>query len=966
MFKRHFWITSLLLPLTCVFGNYTVIPESGRLKILTPDLAERQTLKIKLDNGLEAYLVSDPKADQSSAVLVLKAGFWDDPEEHPGTAHFLEHMLFLGTKQYPVEDEYARYIIENGGMNNAMTTADYTAYMFSINNDAFPQAISRFSSFFKDPLFNPSGVTREMNAVDQEYAIMKEDDKTRSSFVLKELANPEHPFHLFNVGSLETLSKVSQETLKDWYAKHYSANLMRLMVYSNLPLDQLTAMVNQDFSGIANKNLPEYSDDATLLTSSVKEKWVYVTPKKDIHTLTLLWELPEKFADMLDSEPDHLLCNIMGHEGKESLLADLKKDNLAESLSCGGLKMSSEKMLLAVYVGLTQEGIQKKDIVVERIFQLLALLKEKGIPEYIFDEMKKIDVLQYQLQTRSDAYQMVEEYANLLPYEDMSTFPEYSEVLQRFDPESVQELLKVLTPENATYFILASPELTGVKTDREEKWMKVPYAVVPVSPELIKLWSHVQPNLNIQLPPPNPFIPEKSEILPPAGSHSEIPVPNRTIDSPLGMIYFANNSQYGTPEVFWTMDLRTPAILPGDSASNVLGDIYVKGLNEILKDIAYNATLAGLNLEIGRSEFGVLVSVTGYADKAALLWKEVFKALANFELTEEKFEIYKAALSREYQNFSKDKPYMQAAEMMRKAIYKDLSTNLQKSKAIQHVNYERFRDFWHKIWNKSYVQGLAYGQLQESQVKEAWDAWTGTIKSAPYTAGKLAHLKAIDLPANKGPYYIEKKIDTQGNAAFLGIESTGFSMKEFAAEQILGQAIGQSFFSELRTKQQTGYVVYAYADEIERHLWTFFLTQSNSHDARDLLARYELFIENYLRTLRTDELPEERYKTIHQSLLTILKKPLHNTEEMGALLYKLAYKYDGDFDWVAKRIKGYEELTYDEFLQYAEKTLGRENRKRIAVILYGKLPKELTFEYHRLHDFETLRKIGTYSSGKAN
>ncbi len=963
MFSRCFLISSLLLPLSYLLGNYSVIPEAGQLKILTPDLAERKTLKIKLDNGLEAYLISDPKADQSAAVLVLKAGFWDDPADHPGTAHFLEHMLFLGTKQYPIEDEYSRFITENGGTNNAMTTADFTSYMFSIQNEAFPQALNRFSSFFKDPLFNSSGVEREMNAVDQEFGVMKDDDTARSSFVLKELANVKHPFHNFNVGSRETLKRVSQETLKEWYANHYSANLMKLLVYSNMPLDQLTPLVVQDFSGIANKNLPEYNDSASLLTQDIKEKFIYVTPKKDIHTLTLIWELPEKFASMLETEPDHVLCNILGHEGKESLLADLKKDNLAESISCGGIKLSHEKIMLAVYVGLTQEGIGKKNVVIERIFQLLALLREKGIPEYLFNEMQKLDVLKYQLQTRSEPFEMVTQYANLLPYEDMSTFPEYSEVIQRFDPEAVQELLRILTPENATYILLAPPELTGVKTDKEEQWMKVPYTVTSIDPQLIRQWNSVQPNPNIQIPPPNPFIPNNANVVPAVGNPAEIPVPKLIVNDSLGMVYFANNSQYGTPEVFWAMDLRTPAIQPGNSLSNVLGELYVKGLNEILKDTSYNATLAGLNLDIARSEFGILININGYADKADLLLKDVFKAISEYSITEEQFETYKATLTRDYQNYSKEKPYLQASELMRKAIYKDYSTNFQKAKAIAEIDYNKFKSFVGKLWEKSFVQGMAYGQLQESQVKDAWNVWTNLIKSSPYPAGKLAHLKAIALPEKKGPFYIEKKINTQGNAILLGIESSGFSLKEFAAEQILGQAIGQSFFTELRTKQQTGYIVFGYADEIEKNLWLFLLTQSNTHDPRDLLARFELFIEGYLRNLKSEEIPQERFKTIQQALLTIIKKPMRNTEEMGSLLNKLAFKYDGDFDWVSKRIQGFEELSYDEFLNFTESVLGKENRRRIAVILYGVLPKELALEYQRIYDFDALRKLGNYNSG---
>ncbi|MEP7084369.1 MAG: insulinase family protein, partial [Betaproteobacteria bacterium] len=54
-----------------------------------------------LDNGLRVLLVSDPKFNRSGAALAVNTGQIDDPNEREGLAHFLEHMLFLGTEKYP-------------------------------------------------------------------------------------------------------------------------------------------------------------------------------------------------------------------------------------------------------------------------------------------------------------------------------------------------------------------------------------------------------------------------------------------------------------------------------------------------------------------------------------------------------------------------------------------------------------------------------------------------------------------------------------------------------------------------------------------------------------------------------------------------------------------------------------------------------------------------------------------------
>ena len=59
---------------------------------------------ITLENGLTAILVNDPNAERPAAALAIKVGSYQDPDEHLGLAHLLEHMLFLGTEKYPEAD----------------------------------------------------------------------------------------------------------------------------------------------------------------------------------------------------------------------------------------------------------------------------------------------------------------------------------------------------------------------------------------------------------------------------------------------------------------------------------------------------------------------------------------------------------------------------------------------------------------------------------------------------------------------------------------------------------------------------------------------------------------------------------------------------------------------------------------------------------------------------------------------
>lgn len=111
--------------------------------------------------------------------MYVKVGNLHDPPHANGLAHFLEHMLFLGTKKYPPENSYSQFILKNGGTKNAATSEDFTYYYFDIKNEVFPDAIDMFSQFFKEPLFTESATVREMNAVNSEFKKNLSEDSRR-------------------------------------------------------------------------------------------------------------------------------------------------------------------------------------------------------------------------------------------------------------------------------------------------------------------------------------------------------------------------------------------------------------------------------------------------------------------------------------------------------------------------------------------------------------------------------------------------------------------------------------------------------------------------------------------------------------------------------------------------------------------------------------------------------------------
>jgi insulysin len=338
---------------------------------------------------------------------------------------------------------------------------------------------------------------------------------------------------------------------------------------------------------------------------------------------------------------------------------------------------------------------------------------------------------------------------------------------------------------------------------------------------------------------------------------------------------------------------------------------------------------------------------------------DIIREITQLTLREKKFKLYKDLLLREYQNGSMDMPVLQAYELLNSVLKKDFFTDKAKATAIRKITFDQFQDFYQHVFKQTYIEGTMYGNMNAEQAQELASQFLATLNSQPYPKEEQPKEEIIVLPKDQGPFLIETKSKVQGNAAVLAVALGRSELKERAVQQVLMQAMKGPFFSTLRTKQQTGYIVRSYAEELEQHLFNTFAVQSNTHEGRDLIARFELFIEGFLQELGKTEVTREQFETFKKTFLTTLRQPPQSMTELTALLNKLAFTYEGDFDRIEKRIRSFEELTYEEFLTISRQMLGKNNKQRIAIILTGSTPEE-TLKYKKLGTPAQLKELSTY------
>ena len=151
---------------------------------------------------------------EAAAAMVVGVGSMYDPPEAQGMAHFLEHMLFMGTKKYPTENAFDAFLSKQGGSDNAYTELEYTVYHFEIPQEGLFQALDMFAQFFIHPLLLEDAVERELNSIESEFQLSKNSDHCRVHQIMCHTCGHDvnqHAFAKFSWGNLKSLKDIPEQ-----------------------------------------------------------------------------------------------------------------------------------------------------------------------------------------------------------------------------------------------------------------------------------------------------------------------------------------------------------------------------------------------------------------------------------------------------------------------------------------------------------------------------------------------------------------------------------------------------------------------------------------------------------------------------------------------------------------------------------------------------------------------------------
>ncbi|CAF0834979.1 unnamed protein product [Rotaria sordida] len=789
---------------------------------------------LELSNEMLVLLISHPNIDKAAAAL-----------------------------DYPDENEYSKLIVGNGGCSNAFTSDDHTNFNFDINPSLLADALDIFAQFFISPLFAASSIDRELEAVDSEYETNLFKDTWRISQLEKSTSDPKHPYSGFSIGNRESLRIIPkqrgidiQQVLLDFHKTEYSSNRMSLAVLGNQSLDELQSLVIKSFKEVQNKKLekPKYFSDP--YGESKRKTICYHVPVNESRQLTINWVIPDQ-RELYYCKPESYLSHLIGHQGDGSLSSYLKTLGLAIELVAGESNSAPGFNFFSISIQLTIEGLSQWERILYSVYQYLAMLRKEGSKEWIFNEGKNINQMEFQFEEKGQVRYIVSNLAGRMRDYPLSECLSGPYEMRDFRPDLINELLnEYLIPSKMRVF-LTSKEFLSIAREKE-KWYGTQYKQEYLSEELIKQCETCEINRELYLPIPNKFIPTDFQLFSKEKNLIRPQIPTKIKENEYYRLYYTEDSFYRFPKAYIYFEFRNPLVYVDPIHAN-LTTLYVELINDSLAEFVYPAQLGGLDYELYDCNDSIQLSISGFNHKIKELLNIIIDHMINIKIEVEQFEIIKEKFKQSLQFFRRCVPSTMAKFGLTYLTAEYDWNNNELLSCLDDITMHDVESFITRVLKRFYIDSLMYGNLTKNQAIEYMTLVEQKFQEKsfyqPFFPSMWFNQRELILPDGCNYAYTMFNDAYKLNSIIIYLQCFQETLENNALLGLFSYLVKQPCFNQLRTKEQLGYI-------INSQLWRscgvqgFSVTVQSARELGYINQRIELFIDSirdYIMTM-SDEL----------------------------------------------------------------------------------------------------------------
>ncbi|XP_059475438.1 nardilysin-like isoform X2 [Neocloeon triangulifer] len=898
---------------------------------------------------------SEPaQTHQSAASLTIGVGSFEDPDELPGLAHFLEHMVFMGSEKYPEENNFDAFIKKQGGEDNASTDWETTTFYFVSQTQGFKDALDRFAQFFISPLLKKEAMQREREAIESEFNLALPSDYHRKKQLLGTLAKKNHPAAKFAWGNVKTLGGTAGEKqnetdsnvhgkLREFREKHYTAESMTLAIQSTHDLATMQEWVLESFGAVPSANLDKNITkevganldlEAPFDTPEFK-KLYYVAPVKDVQEVQLTWSLPSMMKKY-ESKPDRYLSWILGYEGHGSLIEYLRKRVWGLELYAGSDESGSDHnsyfLHFGLTVSLTEEGYSHIDEVLQAIFSYLELMRKEGPQERIYNELKTIQETKFRFSPEPSPGDNVEELSENMQKYPSKHYLSGPELYFKYDADAITKCLSYLSPENVNIMILNNNNKE--EYEKKEDWFNTPYNVTDVPSDWLQHWKDVIPLESFKLPEPNPYLTKNFTVFAP---EDEIDFPVNIVNDTMGELWFKQDKKFNLPRAYIIFQIVSPLIFFSPENACML-DLMIGGLKQKLTTEVYPAQVAELSYSINPSEAGtgqgISLMIAGYNEKLPLLMETILKEWKNFEenFNEELFVAIKDVIKKSYYN-SALKPSKLMKDVTNSILKSVHWTVIEKYDAIDDITFEQLKLYSKQLKQRLYCRMLIQGNMLKDQALDTYNIVHRTLQYKQLITNTWPQLRLIQLPVGEAFLTVDSVNKNSSNSAIAQTYYCGLgNMRYSCVAEMMMLLFEEAAFDFLRTKEQLGYSV-GTSVSIIKGILRFSVAVNNQEDKNNLThvdGKIQEFLVKFyddLKNMTSEEIEQLRKSAMRQKLqadVQLREEVDRNWEEV--------YTEEHIFNRRQLEYDIIETITHEEMLQFFNKFVLNPSERRIMTV----------------------------------
>src|SRR3989338_6554068 len=328
----------------------------------------------ELKNGITIIFNKIPS--KSAAVeITFKVGSNNESKKISGISHFLEHMLFEGTKKRASSREIANEIEKYGGEFNAYTSGDRTSFFIKIINKKFEKALEILSDMVANPLFSKKTIEKEKQVVLKEINMVTDDPRLHQWILFHKTLFDKHPAKNPTYGNVETVKNFERSHILDFYNSHYIPNNTIISVVGNV--ENAKKKIERYFGNLEPKKAVKRKIITELPQTKIKK---FVEKRKTFNSYMVLGykTVPRLHKESYAFE---VISSVLGRGQSGWVFDEIRnKRGLAYQVGVDN-EHESDYGLFAVYTNLDKNKIEKAKGIILDQFRRLEKIGEKDLEE---------------------------------------------------------------------------------------------------------------------------------------------------------------------------------------------------------------------------------------------------------------------------------------------------------------------------------------------------------------------------------------------------------------------------------------------------------------------------------------------------------------------------------------------------------------------------------------------------------